>query len=50
MSEKVREKGKNKGKDRKKFKSKKSKRFQDVDYLETRIQTETPPPHIYYYK
>lgn len=44
------QKRKGKGQFVKKFKSKKSKRFEDVELLNKRIQSETPPQHIYYYK
>lgn len=35
---------------KKKFVNKKSKRFLDIESLNKRIATETPPSHIYYYK
>jgi len=39
-----------KGKMTHKFKSKRSKRFHDIDILDKRITEETPPEDIYYYK
>ena len=41
---------KHQGKPKKHFKSKRSKRFKDVEALDKRIATETPPSDIYYYK